>query len=362
MTPNDKPRLMDYQLADQLDEPFLHGCKVRYFLLAAGVMHSAMAAIFAKMSEESLRLAFSTASTTKGWEPESGEQTKRPNVQSEVIDLSVKRNPQDSICIERLQPDVLPPVIPPPLPPCLSTASVVLASSMMAIKTPKERNSWCEKLDRNISQLQRQSQSDFFPVVPGYSPLRQSQSDFFPVVPGYSPLVPRIPTNRPFSMPTSSDEEFICKVAGCEKKFRSHNSLVNHHRIHTGERPFACDFPGCWQAFARQSNLITHRLVHLDREMRRKFICPVGGCGRNFLKKTNLEDHLNLHLGRRPYKCEHPGCGKAFRCRSNLSGHRRVHLRSKEAGQSNQSSALEKRIELILARAVDGPDGQQSPL
>ncbi|VDN16862.1 unnamed protein product [Dibothriocephalus latus] len=291
MAANDKQRPTHNQLADQHDEPILHGCTVRYYLLGAGVMHSAMAAIFAKMSEDSLRLAFSPASRTAETESESCGHIQRPTIQSDVIDLSVKRSIQDHNCVERIQPEVPSHV----LPPCLPPNSVGLAGSTTAIKTPGD--SRYENLDY-----------------------------------------------------------------GCEKKFRSHNSLVNHYRTHTGERPFVCDFPGCWQAFARQSNLITHRLVHLDREMRRKFICPVGGCGRNFLKKTNLEDHLNLHLGRRPYKCEHPGCAKAFRCRSNLSGHRRVHLRAKETGASTQSSALEKRIEMILARAVDSPDGQQPPI
>ncbi|BHF78317.1 factor 16 [Sparganum proliferum] len=342
MAPNDKQTPMNDQSADPFGEPVLHGCTVRYFLLAAGIMHSAMATVFAKMSEDSLRLVSSTASKPVGTESEACGETTRPDVQSEAVDLSVKRKPQDRDCIEQIRPAVPSHVLPPP--PCVSPSSVSFAGSTTTIKNSEESNSHCEKMGFSVPQIQGQPQSKFFPIVPGYGP-RLHQ------------LVAR----RPLFMPANGGEEYACKVPGCEKKFRSHNSLVNHHRTHTGERPFVCDFPGCWQAFARQSNLITHRLVHLDREMRRKFICPVGGCGRNFLKKTNLEDHLNLHLGQRPYKCEHPGCGKAFRCRSNLSGHRRVHMRANEAGQSTQSSALEKRIEMILARAADCPNAQQSP-
>lgn len=170
-----------------------------------------------------------------------------------------------------------------------------------------------------------------------------------------------------FSVPT----EHVCNYPGCNKGFRYNHALVNHFRVHTGERPFFCDFPGCQQAFARQSNLLTHRMIHLDRGMRRTFSCPVPGCQKNFLKKTNLDDHMNLHLNKRPYGCEYPGCGKSFRCRSNLSGHKRVHARDAATTSTTTTaktaavaptavapmatyqleSPLERKIDTILARA-----------
>ncbi|KAM7534607.1 hypothetical protein Aperf_G00000114258 [Anoplocephala perfoliata] len=150
---------------------------------------------------------------------------------------------------------------------------------------------------------------------------------------------------------STCSRELPCPHFGCNRTFRYNHALINHYRIHTGERPYVCDFPGCKQAFARHSNLLTHRMVHLNRAMRKTFACTVPGCEKNFLKKTNLDDHMNLHLNRRPYTCDYPNCGKSFRCRSNLSGHRRVHFRELTKKTANRHSPLKQKIETTFAEA-----------
>uniref|UniRef100_T1I9S6 C2H2-type domain-containing protein n=1 Tax=Rhodnius prolixus TaxID=13249 RepID=T1I9S6_RHOPR len=52
------------------------------------------------------------------------------------------------------------------------------------------------------------------------------------------------------------------------RPFKAKYKLVNHIRVHTGEKPFPCPFPGCGKVFARSENLKIHKRTHTD-------VCPV---------------------------------------------------------------------------------------
>lgn len=59
-----------------------------------------------------------------------------------------------------------------------------------------------------------------------------------------------------------------CFWQGCcrnGRPFKAKYKLVNHIRVHTGEKPFPCPFPGCGKVFARSENLKIHKRTHTGK-------------------------------------------------------------------------------------------------
>ena len=56
-----------------------------------------------------------------------------------------------------------------------------------------------------------------------------------------------------------SGGRFVCKFDGCDKSYASKNYLVEHERVHTGEKPFQC--PNCQRRFYRILDQKKHRLL-----------------------------------------------------------------------------------------------------
>ena len=76
----------------------------------------------------------------------------------------------------------------------------------------------------------------------------------------------------------SEQTDHTCYWNGCSREgdtFKAKYKLVNHIRVHTGERPFVCLFQGCGKIFARSENLKIHKRTHTGEWWR--FECALMG-------------------------------------------------------------------------------------
>nr|QFQ66899.1 Zic-like protein [Hofstenia miamia] len=111
-----------------------------------------------------------------------------------------------------------------------------------------------------------------------------------------------------------------CTRAG--KPFKAKYKLINHIRVHTGEKPFPCPFPGCGKVFARSENLKIHKRTHTGEK---PFKCDYPGCDRRFANSSDRKKHSHVHTSDKPYNCKYRNCDKSYTHPSSLRKHMKIH-------------------------------------
>ncbi|XP_054851805.1 zinc finger protein ZIC 4-like [Eublepharis macularius] len=117
----------------------------------------------------------------------------------------------------------------------------------------------------------------------------------------------------------------VCYWQGCsrgEKPFQAKYKLVNHIRVHTGEKPFLCPYSECQKVFARSENLKIHKRIHTGEK---PFRCGFAGCPRRFANSSDRKKHTHVHSSYKPYLCKASGCGKSYTHPSSLRKHLKMH-------------------------------------
>uniref|UniRef100_A0A8C6RFS8 Zinc finger with KRAB and SCAN domains 4 n=1 Tax=Nannospalax galili TaxID=1026970 RepID=A0A8C6RFS8_NANGA len=137
----------------------------------------------------------------------------------------------------------------------------------------------------------------------------------------------------------------------CGKTFTQSCSLLEYHKIHTGEKPYQCNM--CGKAFRRSSHLLRYQRTHGDKnaqeplhgeawegqdrvksrweniETSESYQC--NECEKHFTQRRSLTEHQKIHTGEKPY--QYDTCGKGFTRTSYLVQHQRSHVGKKILSQ-----------------------------
>ncbi|XP_059832608.1 zinc finger protein ZIC 1-like [Hypanus sabinus] len=126
---------------------------------------------------------------------------------------------------------------------------------------------------------------------------------------------------------TSGRLSHVCCWENCAregKAFKAKYKLINHVRVHTGEKPFHCPYPGCKKLFARSENLKIHKRTHTGEK---PFRCEFEGCGRKFANSSDRKKHSHVHTSDKPYICKVKDCEKSYTHPSSLRKHMKLHCK-----------------------------------
>ena len=113
--------------------------------------------------------------------------------------------------------------------------------------------------------------------------------------------------------PKTKEKLYSCSL--CSKSFFNSNQLLQHKKIHTGNKPHCCS--ECTKPFARLDHLKRHMRLHTGEK---PYSCLL--CTKSFVQASDLKKHVRTHTGEKPFSCL--GCTKTFASSSNLTQHMKI--------------------------------------
>ncbi|XP_037814436.1 zinc finger protein 665 [Lucilia sericata] len=116
----------------------------------------------------------------------------------------------------------------------------------------------------------------------------------------------------------SGEKPFLCTI--CGKSFNQNSNLRQHLTRHNNEKNFKCDM--CPNAYVTKAELFSHKRTHTGDQ---PFKCDI--CEARFTSNCSLKKHVRKHTGERPYACEF--CPMRFAALNVLKNHRRIHTGEK---------------------------------
>lgn len=117
------------------------------------------------------------------------------------------------------------------------------------------------------------------------------------------------------SMPEVGLDELLAQQRALEDLFRDQHNLPSEQ---PAKKQRTKDFTCKECAFATSSDHVLAKHVK-EHGIERFFVCKI--CDKKFKLRPHLIEHKRVHTGERPYKCEVYGCGYAAKLKGALTRH-----------------------------------------